>query len=89
MIEFIYQLQTKRRTGWCPVFPHNSSKPIESTDLEYVQGQALFYSQYEIRIVRIETHLIPIIPYGKSYKDIDLLKVSPDMAPRRGSILDC
>lgn len=60
MISFIYQVQSKSRKGWLPVFHPKSSKPLEFTDIhEAIDMARLLASKFSnIRVVKIEVYLI-------------------------------
>lgn len=63
MEKYIYSLEVYKRGSWRPVFyPPQSTQPLESEHLPYVESRAeLIASQYrgdKFRIVKHETYLI-------------------------------
>lgn len=63
MVSYIYSLEVYKRGTWRPVFyPPQSSNPVESSHLPYVEERAEFISSKftgdKFRIVKTEKYLI-------------------------------
>lgn len=60
MENYVYQVQSKTRSGWKPVFRFNSSQILEFQDIDRACDEAsLLASKYSnIRVVKIETYFI-------------------------------
>lgn len=60
LIDYVYQVQTKRRSGWMPVFCSKTGMPMEFSDIREATNQAsiLAANFSYIRVVKIEWSLI-------------------------------
>lgn len=60
LIDFVYQIQAKRRSGWMPIFCSKTGMPMEYSDFDEAVNQAsLLAANFSfIRVVKIEWSLI-------------------------------